>query len=417
MRLLNIELIEEIYFSIRQNKTRTFLSGFGISWGILILVILLGTGKGFQEAIMNMLSAFAQKSIYVYGGVTSMKYHNIKEGRTILFDAKYLQFLKSRYPEIEAISPEVSAFIPVQSGDKTGSYKVCGVNDEYMHIRILRVKEEGRLINKKDMEQKRNVAIIGEQVAKALFGRKDALHQQVNISGLYYTVIGILRNEDIFGAAEINSIYVPISSYQANISGSKEFNAFCLCLTQDTDSKAFESNLKGYISHQSDFSVKDDRAVYISNFETQTSAFENLFKGIRLFIWGVGICFLISGIVGICNIMLVVVKERTNEIGIRLAVGAIPRSIIQLMLFESIAITTVSGIVGLIIGKGVLMFIDWLLTLSESNLIMQKTDLDFQTAIVALAILVVSGIAAGAFPAIKAANIEPVDAIRYENRG
>ena len=414
--MLNFELLREIYHSIQQNKVRTILSGFGISWGILILVILLGTGGGFQKAVMNIFNVFAQKSIYVYGNTTSQKYQHIKEGQIIRFDENYLEITRNHFPEITAISPEVSSSQLVLNKDKSGVFKITGVESDYMQIRILPTGE-GRLFNKSDMEKERDVAIIGKSVESNLFGHKTALNKHIQIGGSYFRVIGILKNDNIFSASEINSIYIPYSSYRRTINNNPEFSSFCLCLSQDADTKLFEDKLRNYIAHKSQFSIDDKQAVYIANFETQTSAFESLFKTIRVFIWIVGICFLISGVVGICNIMFVVIKERTNEIGIRLAVGAQPRSIISLILLESIFITTISGLMGLIVGKGFLLIIDWLLSIGNDNMLMEKTTLNTTTALAALVVLIIAGVIAGAFPAIKASNIEPVDAIRYENRG
>ena len=414
---MNIDILREIYYSIKHNKMRAVLSGFGISWGILILVVLLGTGKGFQDAVMNLFSVFAQKSMYIYGGTTSMKHKNIKEGVEIRFDETYLLLLKDRYSEIAAISPEISSTQLVKNGVKSGNFRTIGINDAYMQIKILEVKDGGRLFNQADIDKERNVAIIGENVETTLLGNKDGLHEYINISGVFFRVIGVLKNDNIFSASEINSIYVPFPSYRKTIHNDLKFNAFCLYLTQKTDSKKFEEELRNYIAHQSSFSSSDKQAVYIANFETQTSAFESLFKGLRIFIWAVGICFLISGIVGISNIMFVIVKERTNEIGIRLAVGAPPKSIINLILLESVVITTVSGLIGLLTGKGILLLIDWLLSMSKEDILMKETTLDVSAALVAIVVLVIAGITAGAFPGIKASTIEPVDAIRYENRG
>ena len=244
----------------------------------------------------------------------------------------------------------------------------------------------------------------------------DIIEKYIDIKGASFEVVGVLRNDDIFSASEINTIYTPITAYRREINRDQEYNAFCLSLSKNTDSKSFENELRGYIAYQSQFDESDKQAVYIVNFETQTSQFESLFKGLRIFIWALGICFLISGIVGICNIMFVSVKERTNEIGIRLAVGASPQSIINLVLLESVILTSVSGIIGLLFGKGGLIIIDWLLSSAKDKMILEKTSLDFTVAVMALIVLIIAGIIAGMIPAINAARIEPVDAVRYENR-
>ena len=414
---ISIEALREIYHSIRQNRVRAILSGFGISWGILMLVGLLGTGRGFQDSVMDMFSVFAQKSVYVYGGATSVKHKNIKEGAAIQFDMDYLRKLRIRYPEVEAISPEVAAMLPVRHEARSGVFRTVGVTADYMRIKILRAKDDGRLFNASDIRHERHVAVVGENVATGLFKNQLAVGKAINIAGAFFRVVGVLKNDDIFGASEINTVYIPYPSYLKTVNSDFRFSAFCLYLSAESDSKKFEESLRNYMAHRSDFSSADRQALYIANFETQTTAFESLFKGLRQIIWIFGLCFLVSGVVGISNIMLVVVKERTNEIGIRLAVGALPKSIVRLVLLESVAITTLSGLAGLAAGKGVLLIVNRLLAMSEENMLMKQTSFDWLTALGALAVLVVAGVAAGAFPAVKASTIEPVDAIRYENRG
>jgi putative ABC transport system permease protein len=377
---------------------------------MLILVVLLGTGQGFRQAIMNVFSAFAQKSIFVYGGITSDK-------KEIRFDMDYLQGLRQRYEEIDAISPEMSLATLVSNKAKSGVFNVFGISADYMRIKLLRVQESGRLFTPADITQSRPVAIIGEQVAATLLENKNDYNNYITIGGVLFHITGIIKNENLFSAAEINSIYVPYSSFQKIIKKEHDFSSFCLCLNSNSNSEIFENNLRNHLSYKYKIADSDKQAVYVANFETQTSLFESLFSGIRSFIWGVGVCFLISGIVGISNIMFVVVKERTNEIGIRLSVGALPRSIMKLVLLESIIITTIAGIIGIIFGNGILMLIDKFLSMSKDKNFIWHTSPDITVATVALIILILSGLIAGSFPALKAASIEPIDAIRYENRG
>lgn len=412
-----MELLREIFYSIKHNQVRAILSGFGVSWGIFILVILLGAGNGFENAVMNMFSIFAQKSIYVYGGSTAKKYGNLNEGRIIKFDSDYIDRLGKRFDEIDAISAEISGYYTIQSNQKSGNYRILGVDADYMRIKILTVNSSGRNINSSDIINSRNIAIVGKNVVNTLSSNNIELENNwIDINGVSYKVVGVLKNDNIFGASEINSVYIPITSYFKELSNDREFPSFCLSLKGDTDSKIFENSLRSYIANKSELSEDDTQALYIANFETQTSSFESLFKGVKIFIWAIGICFLISGIVGIGNIMFVAVKERTNEIGIRLAVGAMPRSIMNLVLLESIIVTSVSGVIGLLMGKFALLFIDWLLSISSNNVLLEKTILELPVAVASLIILVISGVIAGMIPAVNASRVEPVDAIRYENR-
>lgn len=414
-----METLYEIYQSIKQNKIRTLLSGFGISWGILILVVLLGMGRGFQNSVMDVFSIFAQKSLYVYGGITSVNHKNIREGETVRFDMHFIENLKRRFGDIEAISPEMSngAFTQIIHEGRNGYFKITGVNADYMHIKVLRIEGNGRNLNEGDNRYARNVAVIGENVRTTLFGKQEALGKSVNIGGVYFKVIGVLKNDDIFSASEVNSVYIPYESYRNNVDNSSPINAFCLYLSKDADTHAFENELRAFTANKLCFSYEDKQALQIINLETQTSAFEELFKGLNVFIWIVGICFLISGIVGVCNIMFVVIKERTCEIGIRMALGATPKSILILMLTESVIITIVAGFIGLAAGVGILEIIDRLLSVAESTTMMKQVEIDINTGILSLIVLIISGIIAGAFPAMKASTIQPIDAIRNENIG
>lgn len=413
-----MEVLYEIYLSIRQNKIRTFLSGFGISWGILILVVLLGTGKGFQNSVMDIFSIFAQKSMYVYGGATSMKYKNIREGEQLHFDLHFLNRIKKQFPGIKAISPEITGpYSQVMNKAKSGLFKIIGINENYMGIKILKINEDGRYFNKGDDENTRNVTIIGENVSTTLFNNQKALGKSINIAGIDFKVIGVLKNDDIFSASEINSVYVPFSSYINCIDNKTPLRAFCLYLNKEVDSKRFENELRAFIANKYQFAYSDKQALQIINFETQTSAFEGLFDGLKMFIWIVGICFLISGIVGVSNIMFVVIKERSREIGIRKAVGATPKSILVLMLTESVIITVISGIIGLISGAAILEIINWLLESARHATMIKHAEIDINVAVLALVILILSGVIAGAFPAMKASVIQPIDAIRNENIG
>ncbi len=412
-----IEHLREIFNSIKHNQIRTLLSGFGVSWGILILVVLLGAGTGFQHGVMSLFDVFAQKSIYIYGGTTSKKHKNHHEGSPIRFDDKFLTNLKEHFNDINKISAESSRYFNIQSKQRNRSFRVLGVDDDYMQIKILEVNNQGRNLNRYDIKKNRNIAVIGENVANFISNDdENLLNNFIIINGLSYKVVGVLKNDNIFGASEINSIYIPITSYNKELSSDDKFTSFCLSLHNNIDSKQFEVKLKSYIAAKLNFDYDDKQALYIVNFETQTSSFESLFNGLKMFIWVIGICFLISGIVGIGNIMFVSVKERTNEIGVRLAVGATPRSIMNLILLESIVVTSMSGIIGLALGRIILIGIDWFLSSINENIIIEKTILELPVAMTALIILIIAGVIAGMIPAVNAARIEPVDAIRFENR-
>ena len=318
-----------------------------------------------------------------------MKYKNIREGEQLHFDLHFLNRIKKQFPGIKAISPEITGpYSQVMNKAKSGLFKIIGINENYMGIKIL-----------------------------TLFNNQKALGKSINIAGIDFKVIGVLKNDDIFSASEINSVYVPFSSYINCIDNKTPLRAFCLYLNKEVDSKRFENELRAFIANKYQFAYSDKQALQIINFETQTSAFEGLFDGLKMFIWIVGICFLISGIVGVSNIMFVVIKERSSEIGIRKAVGATPKSILVLMLTESVIITVISGIIGLISGAAILEIINWLLESARHATMIKHAEIDINVAVLALVILILSGVIAGAFPAMKASVIQPIDAIRNENIG
>lgn len=417
--MLDIEVFQEIFNSIKQNITRSILAGFGVAWGIFILIILLGAGQGFQNGIMKLFSVFAQKSIWIYGGQTSLVYCNENEGKAILFDKAYLDNVKKRYEVIEAISPEVNynGYLQVTSQQKAGSFQLKGVWCDYFKIKLLK-PEFGRLLNRIDNKEIRRVAVIGQQVAKTLFPNESALNKYINVSGNYFKIIGILESGSIFSMQEINNIYIPYECFIDCFNQGKQFNVFGFILKKDVNPTNFETTIRSYLAHQSGFDVKDNSAMYILNFENQIKGFEKLFAGIKIFLWFIGLCLLLSGMVGISNIMFVIVKERTYEIGIRKAIGATPKSILWLLLLESILITSTAGIIGLVLGGGCIFFINYLIKvfMTSKDSIMSNATIDIPVIITALFILILSGTIAGFLPAKKASDIMPVDAIRDEGR-
>ena len=216
---------------------------------------------------------------------------------------------------------------------------------------------------------------------------------------------------------ERNSVYVPSSSFMDNFNSDGKISSFCMSLSADTDTEEIEKDLKGYLAWRYGFSPYDERAIYVANIENQTEAFESLFHILEVLIWIVGICLLLSGIVGVCNVMLIIVKERTNEIGIRKAVGATSGSIISMVMAESVTITFIAGLIGLILGSLAVSLADRVVIPLLDNEIVDDLRINLPAVVAAFVILCLSGVFAGLLPALKASQITPVDAIRYENRG
>lgn len=403
--------------SISQNRLRSSMAGFGIAWGIFLLVIFLGIGNGVQDGVMKMFNSFAQKSLFVYGGQTSMAGDRLGENTQILFDGCIIDDIKARYGSVAFCSEEVSSPSSIASYcGETVAVMVKGISADYFNIKILEVND-GRSIGRLDDLNRRNVAVIGEEVKRILFGKQECLGRVIDVDGSLFKVIGILRSDNLFSMQERNSVYVPSSSFVDNFNSEAKISSFCMSLSANTDTEEIEKDLKGYLAWRYGFASNDERAIYVANIENQTSAFENLFHILEVLIWIVGVCLLLSGIVGVCNVMLIIVKERTNEIGIRKAIGATSTSIISMIITESVTITFIAGLFGLMLGSLAVILADRVIIPLLGSAIVDDLRINLPAVVAAFVILCLSGVFAGLLPALKASRISPVDAIRYENRG
>ena len=414
-----METLREIIHSIKQNKVRTFMSGFGIMWGIFILVLLLGIGKGVEYGVQDLLKRFASKSIFVWGGETSMKYKNMQEGRRIFFDKYLLEDIKRRFPEIGGLSPRTSVSKNAIFGKRNYYTTVTGLTHEYWSFSNFKMIEGSRPFNLMDDKDARNVAIIGKKVATKLFLNDDPLDKLIDVGGVYYRVIGVMKNDDMVSQQAESEIFVPYPSFTRNIQDTPDISVLGFYLSDDSQISVldFKKKIINYFARNLRFDENDPNAIYIQTLEEQISNINSIFTGISIFIWIVGACFLISGMVSVTNILFVVVKERTSEFGLRMAIGATPRHIITQMLLEALIITLASGLIGMFLGVGVLKLINMVLSASGGLGLLKTTEIDMGIASLAVFIMVLSGIFAGTFPARKAAKIEPVAAMRYENRG
>ena len=414
-----METLREIIHSIKQNKVRTFMSGFGIMWGIFILVLLLGVGKGVEYGVQDLLKSFASKSIFIWGGETSMKYKNMQEGRQIFFDKYLLEDIRRKFPEIKGLSPRATISKNAIYGKKNYYTTVTGIAHEYWSFSNFKMIEGSRPFNVMDDKKARNVAIIGKKVATKLFLNDDPLDKLIDVGGVYYRVIGVMKNDDMVSQQAESEIFVPYPSFTRNIQDTPDISVFGFYLSDDAKISVidFKTKIFNYLARSLRFDANDPNAVYIQTLEEQISNINSIFSGISVFIWIVGACFLISGMVSVTNILFIVVKERTNEFGLRMAIGATPYHITIQVLLEALIITLASGLLGMFLGVGVLKLVNMVLAASGGMGLLKTTEIDMGIALLAVFIMVLSGIFAGTFPARKAAKIEPVAAMRYENRG
>ena len=412
--MFELDKWQEIYSTIRKNKLRTFLTGFAVAWGIFMLIILLGSGKGLENGVTDQFQGGANNGIWISSGMTSKEFKGLQAGRMIRFTNDDYNLLKESVRDHEYMSSRMFLGNIITSyKNEYGSFYLSPCHPDYGNIKEVEMIR-GRFLNNLDIDEFRKVAVIGEKVKQDLFKEPDtvAMGEYLNINGVLFRVVGVFRD---FGRddSEQRRIYIPISTAQRVFSGQNVVSQISFT-TGDASVEEVDLMLdytRNLLAKKHTFDTEDQRAVSIWNKNEDFRRFQGLFMGIRLFIWIVGIGTIIAGIVGVSNIMMISVKERTKEIGIRKALGATPFSIISLILREAIVITGFSGYIGLVLGIGVLELISR--NLPETDFF-RSPEANFSIAVGATILLIAAGTLAGLFPARKAARIKPIEALRDE---
>ena len=412
--MFELDKWQEIYSTIRKNKLRTFLTGFAVAWGIFMLIILLGSGKGLENGVTDQFRGGANNGIWISSGMTSLEYKGLQAGRLIRFTNEDYDLLKASVRDHEFMSSRMFLGNTITSyKNEYGTFYLSPCHPDYGHIKEVEMLE-GRFLNIFDIDQYRKVAVIGEKVREDLFKGSDtvAMGEYININGVLFKVVGVFRD---FGRddSELRRIYIPITTAQRVFSGQNVVSQISLTTGDATveEVNMILEQTRNLLARKHTFDKEDERAVFIWSKNEDFRRFQGLFLGIRLFIWIVGIGTIIAGIVGVSNIMMISVKERTKEIGIRKALGATPFSVIALILREAIIITGFSGYIGLVLGIGVLEVIS--MNLPEIDFF-RSPEANFSIAVGATILLIIAGTMAGLFPARKAAKIKPIEALRDE---
>ena len=414
--MFNIERWQEIFEAIRKNKLRTFLTGLSVASGIFILVILLAIGQGMSNGVAKEFENDATNRISVWTNVTSVEYKGLNPGRIIEMDNRdYEMAVNKNSEKIELKSGVYSRWGQLTNYKKeSGSYRVEGVRGDYQFLEN-ETLVVGRYINENDLNSFEKNAVIGNQVYLDLFKGKEALGEYIDIAGIKFKVVGVYT--DPGGEREETRIFIPLTTAQRVYNAGDKLRSLAFTLQKHDKyedalaaSEAFSAELEADLKAKHTIAPNDERAVNVNNTLENAKRFYDLNNMIRWFFWGVGICTIIAGIVGVSNIMLIIVKERTKEIGIRKAIGAQPWSIIGMILHESIFVTAIAGFVGLIFSLILLQLVGPFI---ETDYI-RNPSVDFSVAITTVIILVVAGAVAGFFPAYRAANIKPIEALRDE---
>ena len=413
MNPFDIDKWQEIFETIRKNKLRTFLTGFSVAWGIFMLIILLGSGQGLENGVRQEFEGDATNTIWVNQGQTSMPYKGMQPGRQIQFTNADYEIVRNNVAGIDKISGRLTIWQnnTISYKQEYGNYDIISCHPGYGYYEKLDIVQ-GRFINGEDVEMNRKYAVISTLIRDALFKGEDPAGKFIKVSGVPFKVTGVYH--DLGGDRDLQRVYIPLSTAQKVFNqGNKIYN---LCITTEDlsieESQAMVEEIRYNLSLKHKFDPQDLRAIQIFNNLENFKTFLRLFASIRIFIWIIGIGTIIAGIVGVSNIMMIVVKERTQEIGIRKALGATPWSIISLVLQESILITAFAGYVGLVCGVALLELISPLF--EEGGSFFRNPEVDLRVAISATVLLVTAGAVAGLVPARKAASIKPIEALRYE---
>ena len=411
--MFDLDKWQEIFGTLQKNKLRTFLTAFSVAWGIFMLIILLGSGNGLENAMRKNFNSSMINSMWIFGRQTSMPYKGLKAGRFIQLTNEDYKRVKETIDEVELISSRYH--MPgnnyVAYKDKSVSFEIRTVYPDYQPIENINIME-GRFINNIDMVDKRKVAVISTDVRKELFKNNHALGRYILVNGFSVQVIGVF--EDIDNWDNNRCVYLPVSTAQLLYGGSNDITMLSLTVPVTSslkESKRIEEKIRTEISEIHHFDPKDERAVGIGNSLEDMNMFLNLFRSIRFFVWVIGIMTIIAGIVGVSNIMTIVVKERTKEIGIRKAIGARPGSIIGMILQESVFITSLAGFIGLLLGTGLLELIRKYI---PENDYFYNPEADIRIAVAATAVMIIAGLLAGFYPSRRAALIKPIVALRDE---
>lgn len=416
--IIDIDRWEEILVTITRNKTRSVLTAFGVFWGIFMLVTLIGGGNGMQNMLSKSFSGFATNSCFVMSGTTSEAYKGFRKGRHWSLTTQDVKVLRTNIKEIAYISPILFGGRTSNNtvyGDKSYTSGIRGVFSEYEKLEAQPMMF-GRFINDMDVKEERKVCVLGIRIYSALFKKgENPIGKYIRVSGVYYRVVGVLgdsnTNVQIGGRPE-ETITLPFTTMQKTNRTGNEVHLIGMTGKPGVEISSIEKQAETIIKQNHMIAPNDAQAVFILNFEKMFKQFDNLFLGIHLLIWIVGLGTLFAGIIGVSNIMMVTVRERTGEIGIRRAIGAKPFDIMRQILSESMVLTCIAGMMGICFAVLVLQVVN--VGISADKGYEAGFQISFGTAIGATVILLTLGSIAGLAPAFRAMSIKPIEAIREE---
>jgi len=417
--MFDLDRFHEIWVTITRNKVRSLLTGFGVFWGIFMLIIMLGAGTGLQRGMLDQLDGFATNSCFMGASTTSEAYHGFQKGRNWSVRNQDVDILRHSVPELDCLSPMLFGGRSTNNiiyNENYGSFQIKGVFANYNEIERQTI-DYGRFINELDNLEERKVCVIGNKVYEELFPTKeDPIGKYVRIWGIHFQVVGVtygVSNISLNGRSA-ESIFLPFKTLQKLINQGDVIHMLGATAKPKVKVSVLEAKMKEILKASNHVSPTDEQAIWSVNLESQFNMFKYLFLGIAIVIWIVGSGTLIAGIIGVSNIMVVTVKERTKEIGIRRALGAKGKSIIGQIMWESMVLTAIAGMLGLCFGVLCLYLADTFWLQKAENMFISNPMVSFSTAVTSSIILLFFGLIAGSIPASRAMQIKAIEAIQEE---
>lgn len=420
--MFDLDSWQEVWYTITHNKMRSFMTAFGVFWGIFMLVVMSGAGLGLDRGMSAGVTEFAANSMFMFNGRTTIPYKGFRKGRWWSLKNEDMVMLKKKVPELKYMSGILFAWSNVENnvvhGDKSGTFNVQGFHPDYQKINPQRILY-GRFVNEIDILEKRKVCILGDKIYNDLFlPNTNPIGSLVKVNGIYYTVVGVtepINRQMNIGGDPSETIVLPFSTLQQALHEGETVHGIALTAVDEVSISLLEDKITGLVRAAHQIAPEDKSAVFSFNVAKIFQTFQGLSLGISSLIWIVGLGTLFAGVVGVSNIMLVTIKERTQEIGVRRALGAKPHQIITQIMSESLVLTAASGILGISAGVGLLAIVDSVLKANPAeNTFFKDPQITFSIAIVSLAVLIICGMIAGLLPSYRALQIKAIDALRDE---
>ena len=411
---------QEIWAVLRANRLRTFLTAFGVFWGIFMLMCMLGFGSAMQTAVKREMKGMATNLLFVWGQTRTEAYDGLPPGRWVRFDIDDIDLLR-KLPGVEWLAPRIQLGgwmnnFSVNYEGKAGTFPVFGDYPELRHI-VSFEYQAGRFINERDIAEQRKVCVVGSKVKAELFGDADPIGKYLKIAGVYFEVVGVTKNvrQNDMGNRDAHTVFVPFTTMRRafNKIVGNHVGFFAMTAKPGTDGPELEDQVRAALTRHHRIAPTDHLAIGSFNMFVEFGKMSAFFLALYWLSWIVGGATLFAGVIGVSNIMLITVKERTKEIGVRKALGATRRSVIAMVMQESIVLTAIAGLVGIAAGTGIFALVEAVVDrIPDSPL--GAPEVGISTVLVAVVVLVVSGALAGIMPAAHAASIKPVEALRAE---